>query len=176
MDFYSDRFDENNIYDRFDEDIDKEFGKVLDYLLLGGEIDGDFFNSKEKEHLMDVRGLYIISWVLIIVSLIVLIVGYFRLRKKEFLDSLGKGGIATLVFILLLSLSNFNNSFIKFHQIFFSNNLWLLNPETDNLIVLLPTEIFEGIVKRSLLLSGVGGILLFFIGLSKKVLSFKFRD
>ena len=165
-DFYFSKFEENNLYEKFEEDINLEFERVLDYLVKGNNIEGEFFNSKEKEHLEDVRGLYIISWVLIIISLIVLVISYFILRKKEFLDSLRKGGIVTLVFIVvlgLLVLFDFNSVFTKFHEIFFSNNLWLLNPETDNLIKLLPINVFVDIMKRILLLSGVSSLVVLWL-------------
>lgn len=38
--------------------------------------------------------------------------------------------------------SNFNKAFIAFHHLFFSNDLWLLDPEKDWLIRLLPERFF----------------------------------
>lgn len=38
--------------------------------------------------------------------------------------------------------SNFNQAFTTFHHLFFSNDLWLLNPNKDWLIRLLPEEFF----------------------------------
>ena len=37
---------------------------------------------------------------------------------------------------------DFNGLFIQFHRVAFTNNLWLLNPNTDLLIRLMPTQLF----------------------------------
>lgn len=38
--------------------------------------------------------------------------------------------------------TNFTKYFVIFHKIFFSNNLWILNPETDRLINIVPEPFF----------------------------------
>ncbi|MBS3156947.1 TIGR01906 family membrane protein [Candidatus Woesearchaeota archaeon] len=161
--FYHSEFSKYGIYSMFNEDINSEFNKVLVYLDNGDKIEDngdkieeDFFNDKEREHLKDVRILFVIKDILIFLSVLTIFISGFVLKKNEFLNSLNIGGLATLIFIVILglfSLFNFDSVFIKFHEIFFNNNLWLLNPETDNLIILLPQEIFFDILKRSLLLS-----------------------
>jgi len=154
--FYHSEFSKYGIYSMFNEDINSEFNKVLVYLDNGDKIEEDFFNDKEREHLKDVRILFVIKDILIFLSVLTIFISGFVLKKNEFLNSLNIGGLATLIFIVILglfSLFNFDSVFIKFHEIFFNNNLWLLNPETDNLIILLPQEIFFDILKRSLLLS-----------------------
>ena len=161
--FYHSEFSKYGIYSMFNEDINSEFNKVLVYLDNGDKIEDngdkieeDFFNDKEREHLKDVRILFVIKDILIFLSVLTIFISGFVLKKNEFLNSLNIGGLATLIFIVILglfSLFNFDSVFIKFHEIFFNNNLWLLNPATDNLIILLPQEIFFDILKRSLLLS-----------------------
>ena len=54
----------------------------------------------------------------------------------------------SLSFVLLLFILiqiDFNKYFTHFHEIFFNNDLWLLNPETDVLIQMLPLEFFTNI-------------------------------
>lgn len=161
-DFYFSEFNKYRIYNEFNRDVNLEFEKVLSYIENGEKIEGEFFNNKEKEHLIDVRRLFIVKDTIIIGSLITLFILSFNLKKKEFLDNLKIGGIATLIFVIILgiiSLIDFNSFFIKFHEIFFTNNLWMLNPDTDNLIKLLPKEIFFDILKRSLFLSFILGLI-----------------
>ena len=43
----------------------------------------------------------------------------------------------------LLSAQGFHALFFRFHEIFFTNDLWLMNPETDILIRLMPQLLFE---------------------------------
>lgn len=44
--------------------------------------------------------------------------------------------------IALLLLSDFERYFTLFHEIFFDNDLWLLNPDTDLMINLVPEQFF----------------------------------
>lgn len=164
-------FDENFYSERVSE---KEFSKVLDYLKNGNEIRGEYFNSKEKLHLEDVKSLFDIVKVLIILSLMVLVFGYWYLRKKIFLNSVKIGCLVLLGFVLvllLLSLFDFNWLFLKFHEIVFTNDLWLLDPSTDNLIKLLPEEVFFDILKR-LIINVVVSSLVVIILVRRRLLNF----
>ena len=44
--------------------------------------------------------------------------------------------------IVVLAAIDFNSLFILFHKVAFTNDLWLLNPQTDLLIRLMPIEFF----------------------------------
>ena len=53
--------------------------------------------------------------------------------------------ISFIVVVAMLSAiisTNFTKYFILFHKIFFSNNLWILNPDTDRLINIVPEPFF----------------------------------
>ena len=50
--------------------------------------------------------------------------------------------LAFVAILTLLAAMDFDRLFILFHQIAFTNNLWLLNPQTDLLIRLMPTQLF----------------------------------
>ena len=107
-----------------------------------------------------------ISRVIIFSSVIILVISGIYLKKINFLDSISKGGLITLIFILVLfiiSLLDFNSLFFKFHEIVFTNNLWMLNSATDNLIRLLPEKIFLDILKRILFISFIFSIVTFFV-------------
>ena len=43
---------------------------------------------------------------------------------------------------------DFNRAFVYFHELFFTNDLWILDPKTDWMIRLLPENFFSGIVLR----------------------------
>ena len=161
----------NLYYVSFDKDFyedrikEKEFGKVLNYLENGEEIKGDYFNSKEKLHLKDVKELFDIVKFIILTSLLVLVLSYWYLRKKIFFNSVKVGCLILLIFILVLllfSFFDFTKLFFGFHELVFTNDLWLLNPETDNLINLLPEKIFEEIVFRLGLFVGISSLVLVF--------------
>lgn len=161
--FYFSEFAKYGIYDKFERDINSEIAKVIDYINNKGEIESDFFNDKEKEHLKDVRNLFNISKFLIVLCIIIIGVNYYFLRKRGFLDGLNKGAVLTIIFIFILFITiliNFNLGFIIFHKLMFENNLWLLNPAEDNLIVLLPEEIFFDIAIRAFSLSFISALVI----------------
>ena len=47
-----------------------------------------------------------------------------------------------------LAATDFSDLFIQFHLLSFSNDLWLLDPRTDNLIRLFPQEFFLDAAMR----------------------------
>ena len=59
-----------------------------------------------------------------------------------------------------LALSGVDSFFIGFHRLFFRNDLWLLNPQTDMLIALMPTTFFiwygGELLKRLLPVAALG--------------------
>ena len=56
--------------------------------------------------------------------------------------------IITTVGAGFLFFSDFNKYFTLFHEVFFSNDLWLLDPSTDLLIRMLPEGFFFDMVAR----------------------------
>ena len=50
--------------------------------------------------------------------------------------------LAAVTAVILLACIDFDSLFILFHKVAFTNDLWLLNPQTDLLIRLLPIEFF----------------------------------
>lgn len=135
--------------------------------IVDGE-EREFFNEREKAHMIDVQNLFIGGlWIrrtalLIFVMAVVVLIkaDWKRLLPKYFLIGLG-AFIGVTAGAGLLFLSDFNKYFTIFHEIFFDNDLWLLDPRTDLLIRMLPEGFFLdmvvriGIIFLSLLLFGV---------------------
>lgn len=116
-------------------------------------IDGaewEFFNEKEKRHMVDVQGLFL---------------GAIRLRRcaigfsalaAAFLFWKGQGAvllrmlqwgiglfIGGIVGLALLAATDFTRYFTYFHLLFFDNDDWILDPETDLLINIVPEGFFR---------------------------------
>ena len=117
----------------------------------------EFFNEREKAHMVDVKNLFvgglwirriaILLFVMAVLALIKTKADCKRLLPKCFLIGCGVFiGIIGVAVVLIAS--DFNKYFLMFHNIAFQNDLWLLNPETDLLIRMLPEGFFFDMVMR----------------------------
>ncbi len=106
------------------------------------------FNEKEVSHMKDVKALIRLDY-FVLLGLAIYIIGYILvnlyIRKSRGYNQLASsafyGSGITLGLILLLgivSVTNFNAFFTAFHHISFANDFWLLDPNTDYLIMLFP--------------------------------------
>ena len=110
----------------------------------------NFYSLRSKIHMADVRNLIINFRNISFVSIIICILSLFKIQNlDEPIKRLKAAYLKTLlaVAILLVSLiifasNNFDLFFTKFHEILFANDLWLLDPNEDYIICLLPEKIF----------------------------------
>ena len=117
----------------------------------------EFFNDREKAHMVDVQNLFLGGLTLRFSAIIVLVISlsgliftkgnWKRILPKSFLTGLGaflviSGGLG------VFCASDFNKYFFLFHEIFFDNDLWLLDPATDLMIRMLPEGFFFDMVIR----------------------------
>ncbi len=127
-----------------------------------------FYTERERVHLADVKKLYQLSlgviallfgvWVVCLALLI-------RNNREALASVLIRGGGAALLTYSIagaIAYLAFDQIFLLFHQMIFSNDFWQLNPATEKLIVLFPPELFAVLLIRAALLS-VGLALLLFM-------------
>ena len=110
----------------------------------------EFFNEKEKRHMVDVQNLFIGAIRLRLGAAAVAAVfidilclkkqGMVMLRMMQWGIGLFIGSMAGLA--LLIS-TNFTKYFTYFHLIFFDNDDWILDPKTDLLINIVPEGFFR---------------------------------
>jgi integral membrane protein (TIGR01906 family) len=108
------------------------------------------YSEKELVHLEDVRTIVRLFVVLQIISIIAFILLaifiYWRTGARELLKGIQTGAIATAVFtgvLIAWALIDFNSLFLLFHFISFSNDLWILDPSRDYLIMMFPEGFFN---------------------------------
>jgi integral membrane protein (TIGR01906 family) len=136
--------------------------------------DGEYFevfNEREVGHLRDVKGLFRLVYVLLlgtgVYACVYAGVNLFWWRDRRLYQGLAGGGGLTLVLMLAIGLAaaiNFDWLFLHFHLISFANDLWMLDPATDYLIMLVPrgfwfdAAIFcaAGTAFLAIVLGGVG--------------------
>lgn len=110
----------------------------------------EVFNDKEKAHMVDVKNLYqdLLKLRLVFFIFYLLSFVYICFRNKiKYLFTYYKKSLLIFVsiigFIFLFCLIDFDGFWTTFHHFFFSNNdLWLLDPTSDILIMMVPEQFF----------------------------------
>lgn len=153
INYYMNNYRENNISEKtsIKEDGLKEISlDIIKYLKEGKEeYLNNYFNEREISHMVDVFNLFQLMRTLIkigaIFLVITIIIALKRFGLRSLLNSIIFGNISLILAMICLigviSL-NFGKSFIIFHELFFDNDLWILNPETDLMINMLTEDFF----------------------------------
>ena len=137
-------------------------------------IEQDVFSRREILHMHDVkrlvRGTY---WVALGSALWVaatLAVG-FVINGRAYIGTAARlsawSGAVTLVAVFGVGLTvvvNFERLFLLFHQLSFANDLWILDPRTDYLLILFPAGFWFDATMRVALTSVLGALLLMSVG------------
>jgi len=141
-----------------------------------GGVRRPLFNDREIEHMVDVQRLFLMAGRVRLaagtVLLIVPLVGL-ALAQGAFLPHLGTllvlgGGLTVAILLLLgaLSLLDFTELWTRFHHVAFTNDLWILDPRTDYLIMLFPEGFWFDSVMRIAMLSAAHAVGLGVVGVS----------
>lgn len=136
-------------YLKGDEDSLKDYRAVVE-----GE-ERLFYSERELLHMEDVKALFqgglLIRRICTVAALLLVIM--MAVIKIDFIRTLAKCIIGTFLSILgilgilvMIISSDFTKAFNAFHEIFFSNDLWILNPNEDWVIRLLPEGFFMDMV------------------------------
>ena len=111
----------------------------------------EVFGNREKLHMVDVKELFMKGRLIRNISIpLIIIISFFIIRNdKYWRKGLSKTllytaicNIVILATLLILMAIDFYKYFTYFHLIFFTNDLWLLNPNTDVLIQMVPEAFF----------------------------------
>ncbi len=139
----------------------------------------DFFNEQDRLHMADVKNLFLgglqlrnMAVVIIIVLLVMLVLLKADLGKvlfKGFIRALIAVGIlATIIGILFAT--DFTKYFTIFHELFFTNDLWMFDPAEDYMIRMLPEGFFADMLLRiGITFAGVMAVTLVVISLLRKL-------
>ena len=135
------------------EELMKYISGRLQFLETKVTIDGvltDFYSVRSKIHMADVRNLIVTFLKIYYISIMCLIISFFKIiRYDKFLQILKViyKRVVVIISIVLTAIFafaaiNFETFFIRFHEVLFTNDLWLLDPSEDYIICLLPEKIF----------------------------------
>jgi integral membrane protein (TIGR01906 family) len=160
---------------------------IIDYLLLKTDnlqvlekvngVEREIFNQRELDHMEDVRVLFLLSYGVLfllaaaIVFRVVLLhkennlAEFYKEAKASFISSLVITSLVAVIFV-----TNFQKFWIVFHEVFFFNDLYILNPETDILIQMMPLQFFLKISTRiavSFLITHAGLLIITWFGVKR---------
>ena len=137
------------------DQIKEYFGNDAEFLDLRVNFGGSevsLYKEREILHMVDVKalmqGVFSITRWSGIALLVLLVVGAFTLKRDAaplLLRSLRWSAIGTGVFLVVFGATaaiNFGWLFTQFHFLSFANDLWLLDPYTDYLIIMFPQRFF----------------------------------
>lgn len=118
------------------------------------------FDERETQHMVDVLNLYnsakLVRSLLFIVAMLLLgwalmlvhkeHIGFvWLMRRCALWLGLGTLGIALL---MLFAYFNFDTFWTGFHELFFTNDLWMLDPSISLMINMLPSQLFFSLCMR----------------------------
>lgn len=147
---------------------------LLDYLkderddiLCIQEVKGklrEIYDERETLHMVDVKNLYInaklVCFSIAGIGIVAFVFMILSVKKNQYtleemlLDLKDGFRQVVLAFIIVISgllfyaLVDFNRFWTMFHQIFFTNDLWLLDPRVSIMINMFPEEFWFGMVIR----------------------------
>ena len=172
-DFYKQEYSMLNTADYVgvdQETLDEATELLRDYLKdkndsldMQVNIDGqtrEFYNDKEKAHMADVKALYANASVAAIIMCVVgaaifaaVIIKNKKHALKTVFHGVLAGGGAVLAFFAVIGIwaaVDFTNFWTNFHYVFFTNDLWILDPRQDLLIRMFQEQFFFDMVTKIL--------------------------
>ena len=167
----------NSIKDYFKNDLEK-----LEIIITQNNNNYNLFKDREIDHMVDVKSIIQstllfekVGGILLIIFLIML---FYNQKLKTIEENIRKIILksfflwgAFLSIIIFGMMVNFNYTFILFHKLLFRNDLWILNPRTDFLLMMFPQRFFLEIAIGILLLFFLINILILILG---KIIQAKF--
>ena len=177
-----DRYSVSQITGLGQSELDRAATGLIDYfnsddetisltVMKGGE-SFTLFNEREVAHLRDVKGLFRLVYRVLLGALIYALV-YVGLSfilwqdRRRLARGLVGGSCLTLLLMLALGLGtllNFDWLWRQFHLISFANELWMLDPTRDYLIMLFPRGFWYDAALFCALATTVGALILGGVG------------
>lgn len=127
-----------------------EIAMSLQEYFSGGDVAFPIFNARETTHLADIRGLFHLfdrAWILLLPLAAMTVWLVRKPDSRGFAWGMGLGLLILGALAAYIAL-DFENAFILMHRLLFTNDLWLLNPNTDVLICLMPEPMFTFLAGR----------------------------
>lgn len=129
--------------------ITENYDYVIKYLLVPGnqefELPSIPYSKYGQIHFKDVKNIFTTIDIMLSITGILSFIGLifnFKNKNSEFLKRTSSMLIVLPLILLSVITINFDKSFVIFHKIFFKNDFWLLDPDLDPIVTILPQEFF----------------------------------
>ena len=133
------------------------FAKDMAEFMAGQtDMQPDILNEKEQQHMLDVRNLTqsaagMSKTHMTIAAVLAVIAAWTgaRLKSRVKPGLIGALAAVTVIMVIVQNIMNqvsgggFEALFVQMHELIFTNDLWLMNPDTDILIRMMPQPLFE---------------------------------
>lgn len=155
---------------------------VYDY--LNGKKDQLSFayTNKEKLHLLDIKNIIFGVKLFTLILFISISLIFFLIYLKKGISILIKTIFWANIFSLLVYLGfiviftfYFDQIFLLFHQLFFRNDYWLLDPNTEMLINFFPPEFFANLVTKMIEITLLINVIFIILSLAFSLVNKKWR-
>ena len=165
--FYIRPYDQMNLAQQLNvsnQDLNRSIETLLDYLdnrtdsisvtITQNDVKKEAFNQREINHMIDVKALYQrvnrAMWIsVVLVGIIFIYMGREKQGRLTLARSIVEASFAFVIFVAFIGVwiaIDFTDFWIRFHHVFFDNDLWLLTPGVDFMIDILPETIFNRLV------------------------------
>lgn len=149
--------------------------ETLNYLTENNyELNSSLIGITAKEHMKDVKNLKSVASYSFFILLLLLFISFLTLaivhKPKRIRTSLAYGSILTIILnliLFLISQSFFRSFWRNFHKVLFRNNLWQLNPSTDNLVAVFTLNFFTQFVAYLIVITTLLASIILTISLIK---------
>lgn len=170
FDYYEEEYKKYNVTESLQmemKDVMEVTHYMMDYLIGREEVlsietkvageERDFFQEQDRLHMEDVQNLFLGGLTLRMYALcfMAVCIGLLLILKADmkkilpgtWLIGIGIYGVLTVILGICFAV-DFSAAFTRFHEIFFTNDLWMFDPATDLMINMLPQGFFFDMVIR----------------------------
>jgi integral membrane protein (TIGR01906 family) len=120
-----------------------------------------------RVHFAEVKHIFVAIQALMLLSLAggtTMCVYKLRKKRRAFLKLAAVFSLALPIILGALIAAGWNRFFVAFHRLFFDNDLWIFDSQTDPVITILPDTFFLHCAAMILLLTAIGSAILYGIG------------
>lgn len=167
---------ENSGYHK--DEVIANYDALIDYSspFFKGELSFPTLESSPSgiRHFKEVKDIFMLFYGLTIVSLISAIFIIIYKSKKRDVTYMAVSSFTAIILPTLVGLLlaiDFDKAFVIFHKIFFNNDYWIFDPETDPIINILPSTFFLHCALMIIVFILLGSLILFLMYLKLKPLT-----